>query len=952
MKQIKILGVLALALSLGLSACGGKKSSSTPASSSVPVSSSQAPASSSQAPSSTVAPVSSSEAPVESSEISSEAPVESSEAPVESSSEAPVESSSEAPSTSSKHVHTYAEEWTWNDTNHWHAATCEHTSQKSGNAKHEFENIEAPADKVAEQPNVAPTCTEKGHQWVKCTVCGAEVYQDVKAAGHTYVELAPEADTGDLVLPEGEAEADHRARPATCQKAGIKVEICSVCGDRKESELAILDHTFAKDENGEDVVVWAQEANCTEAGSGVKTCTVCGTEVPVTTEALGHSWGEWEELVAPTCEGKGSHKHVCTRCGAEETEDVDPLGHDIEAVGGETTPTDGTAAVRLYHCKRCDQTYMGFAANEVTDESKAHVAFEPETVEEGQEQGARFLGRPIGNALALDASGTSVNQQNGECVYCSTETGDFIEYAFRLNAEQAATLASCRMYCDAQPASYLNGTDFWAYGRSNDEWTPGFYIDGGDERFETNEDGTFQMVKDHARAGFDSQPGAELETEVKLGKRIEDYRYVLYVDDEVKDFDPTTENPTHGSNQNMQREEFVLPYTFNLHEGLNKIKFVMAGGYRSLFYKCIFRPYVEPTPVTVNETAIEVREGKTAQITSTMEGLSFKSSSNSVCTVDATGLVTGVKAGTAQITVSKEGNYKDVKVPVTVLPPEGNILLDLAAGVKAPEDATIDDYTSGSSGFWFRNPKQNGTLTYTFQSELAGKFDLKFGLRGSNIVLADNMAIKVNGVDVALEGTVNTSYSAVEYVIGQADLVKGENTMVITFLADSSLYMKSIQLIPHVYQDIQAWGCDEIFPTLTGTGWADPKDFGDAGKAFKFNKVGGFTVSYESASAQKVLLKLKIAVKQSNNAKTGFWAQSGEAEVKTRITVNGNVVTPGAEPDFTGSTASSVNDSGIISVPEWYNIIEIDLVEGENTITVEYVAGGYSYYVGGIAIAK
>ena len=950
MKQIKILGVLALALSLGLSACGGKKSSSTPASSSVPVSSSQAPASSSQAPSSTVAPVSSSEAPVESSEISSEAPVESSEAPVESSSEAPVESSSEAPSTSSKHVHTYAEEWTWNDTNHWHAATCEHTSQKSGNAKHEFENIEAPADKVAEQPNVAPTCTEKGHQWVKCTVCGAEVYQDVKAAGHTYVELAPEADTGDLVLPEGEAEADHRARPATCQKAGIKVEICSVCGDRKESELAILDHTFAKDENGEDVVVWAQEANCTEAGSGVKTCTVCGTEVPVTTEALGHSWGEWEELVAPTCEGKGSHKHVCTRCGAEETEDVDPLGHDIEAVGGETTPTDGTAAVRLYHCKRCDQTYMGFAANEVTDESKAHVAFEPETVEEGQEQGARFLGRPIGNALALDASGTSVNQQNGECVYCSTETGDFIEYAFRLNAEQAATLASCRMYCDAQPASYLNGTDFWAYGRSNDEWTPGFYIDGGDERFETNENGTFQMVKDHARAGFDSQPGAELETEVKLGKRIEDYRYVLYVDDVVQDFDPDTANPTHGSNQNMQREEFVLPYTFHLHEGLNKIKFVMAGGYRSLFYKCIFRPYVAPTPVVVNETALEVREGKTAQITSSMEGLSFRSSSTSVCTVDQTGLVTGVKAGTATITVSKEGNYKDAKVAVTVLEKEGIVTLDLASAVKAPAEA-IEDYTSGSSGFWFRNPKKDGTLTYTFNSELAGLFDIQMGLRGSNIGVAENMSIKVNGVDVVLEGTVNTSYSAVEYVVGQANLKVGENTMVITFLADSALYMKSIKFVPHVFVAFQTWGIEDLEANRSDSGWSSSKDFGGE-KAFKFNKVGYVEVKYTAEAAQKALLQLKLAVKVSNKAKTGFWAQSGEAEVKTRITINGTVITPNAEPDFSNVTDSGVSDSGNISIPEWFNIIEIDLVAGENTIKVEYVAGGYSYYLGGIALAK
>ena len=70
MKQIKFLGVLAIALALGLTACGGSKTSSkseskseTP-SSVVPSSSSQAPASTSEAP------VDSSEAPVESSESS------------------------------------------------------------------------------------------------------------------------------------------------------------------------------------------------------------------------------------------------------------------------------------------------------------------------------------------------------------------------------------------------------------------------------------------------------------------------------------------------------------------------------------------------------------------------------------------------------------------------------------------------------------------------------------------------------------------------------------------------------------------------------------------------------------------------------------------------------------------------------------------------------------------
>ena len=774
------------------------------------------------------------------------------------------------------------------------------------------------------------TCTEDGSEERVCSGCGEKQTKTIKAA-HKWGEWTT-------------------TKEATCQEVGSKERECSVCHEKATEEIPLADHTWGEWET-------VDPATCEAGGTRKHVCSVCQTEETEAVAELGHDFKkdadgniEFTWTLAPTCEKAGVGTKHCERCGQDiaATEDeAKALGHDIEAVGGEVTPTDGTAAVRLYHCKRCNETYMGFLANEVTNESKSHVRFEPETVEEGQEQGARFLGRPIGNALALDADGTSVKQENGECVYCSTETGDFIEYAFRLNAAQAATLETCRLYCDAQPASYLNGTDFWAYGRSNDEWTPGFYIDGGDERFETNEDGSFKMVKDHARAGFDSVEGAELETEVKLGKRIEDFRYVLYVDDVVQDFDDT-ENPTHGSNQNMQREEFVMPYTFHLHEGLNKIKLVMAGGYRSLFYKCIFRPYVAPTPVVVNETSLEVREGKTAQITSSMDGLLYRSSSSSVCTVDENGVVTGVKAGTATITVSKEGNYKDAKVAVTVLEKEGIITLNLADGVKEPAEA-IEDYNSSSSGFWFRNPKQDGTLTYTFNSELAGKFDLTLGLRGSNIPVAENMSIKVNDVDVALEGTVSTSYSAVEYTVGQADLKVGENTMVIKFLADSALYMKSIKFAPHELQVLQSWSCEELEANRTDSGWDATKEFSGE-KAFKFNKAGSVTVSYESAAAQKVMLRLKIAVKYSNRNSTGFWKQSGTE--KTRITVNDTAVTPGAEPDFSGAEDSGTSDNGNISTVVWYDIIEIDLVAGPNTIKVEFLTGGYSYYLGGIALAK
>ena len=36
------------------------------------------------------------------------------------------------------HAHTFAEEWSSDKTNHWHAATCEHTTEVSGKAEHTF----------------------------------------------------------------------------------------------------------------------------------------------------------------------------------------------------------------------------------------------------------------------------------------------------------------------------------------------------------------------------------------------------------------------------------------------------------------------------------------------------------------------------------------------------------------------------------------------------------------------------------------------------------------------------------------------------------------------------------------------------------------------------------------------------------------------------------------------
>jgi hypothetical protein len=488
------------------------------------------------------------------------------------------------------------------------------------------------------------TCTEAGQTQRTCTVCGEkEDPRTVKALGHDWEDDA----TG--------------GKAATCTEKGSKGQHCKRCSETRTVDIDPLGHKWVDDETG------GVPATCETAGSKNQHCERCDAKQEgVVVEALGHDYGEWTtvEGKAPKCEEKGEEKHVCSRCSKEETREVAALGHNFQLIGDDTEPEAGKAKVRLYTCANegCGKTSLGFKANEVSDESKTHLVI-------GTDGGASFWGRPIGNSLALDANGDSVNKKNNEVVYCSTETGDFFEYVFDLTEEQANELATCRCYCDAKPANYLSG-DFWAYNASADDWTPGYYIDGADEHVEKDADNKDVMVEDHARCDKDSASAGDALGEdhmVKMGKRITDYRYVLYVDNQIQEFDPDTKVTVEGSGTNTVRKEYEMPFTFHLHKGENRISLRMAGGYRSTFYNFTFRPYVEKTQITVDQATLEVEEGLTAPITgASQEGVTYTSDKESVATVDANGVVTGVKPGTATITVAKEGNFKPAKVTVTV----------------------------------------------------------------------------------------------------------------------------------------------------------------------------------------------------------------------------------------------------------------------------------------------
>ena len=397
-------------------------------------------------------------------------------------------------------------------------------------------------------------------------------------------------------------------KAATCTEAGSKEETCSVCGKKYTVTIKATGHTYAKGDDGEDVVNWTKEATCTEAGEGTKECTVCHETTPVTKDALGHTYEQenGEDKVTwtkeATCTEAGEGTKECTRCHETEPVTKEALGHDIQLIGdGTDEPEAGKAKVRMYGCTRCDVTYLGFKATEVTAESRNHLTF----TGEGADAGAAFWGRPIGNAIALDENGTSVNQQGDECVYDKDETGDFFEYVFDLTQEQVTELGTCRLYCDAKPANYLSG-DFWGRDQQGEDWTRGFYIDDADEHIEKDAEGQNVTIQDNTTASRDvpstaGVPETNADGSAKMvtkGKAITDARYILYVDNEVKAFESIDDIPcpVQGSSTNHTRTEYVMPYTFtSLKVGENRISLRMAGGYRSTFYNFTFRS-VEAAP--------------------------------------------------------------------------------------------------------------------------------------------------------------------------------------------------------------------------------------------------------------------------------------------------------------------------------------------------------------------
>lgn len=98
---------------------------------------------------------------------------------------------------------------------------------------------------------------------------------------------------------------------------------------------------------------------CTAQGYTTYTCH-CGYSYQADyTEIIEHSYGEWETVVLPTCEGMGQDRRVCVDCSHFETRDVKANGHTEETLVGVEPTCYQTGLTEGKRCSVCETILVG-----------------------------------------------------------------------------------------------------------------------------------------------------------------------------------------------------------------------------------------------------------------------------------------------------------------------------------------------------------------------------------------------------------------------------------------------------------------------------------------------------------------------------------------------------------------------------------------------------------------
>jgi len=238
------------------------------------------------------------------------------------------------------HEHSFAAEWTTNETHHWHACTdinCEDVAQKAAHEWGEWSTL------------VSATCTVKGAQTRSC-MCGASETRETEKLEHPWgewIEMTPAgcarkgtqirvcpcgaSETGEIPATGKHVYGKWEVRtPATCADGGLKIRFCDCNAFETESIPATGEHVYGSYQV-------TTPATCVKEGVKTAKCS-CGAAKTLPVPATGiHPYGAWVTSKPATCGAQGEEKRSCA-CGAFETRPTEPTGAHVYGAWKEFTP--------------------------------------------------------------------------------------------------------------------------------------------------------------------------------------------------------------------------------------------------------------------------------------------------------------------------------------------------------------------------------------------------------------------------------------------------------------------------------------------------------------------------------------------------------------------------------------------------------------------------------------
>ena len=168
-------------------------------------------------------------------------------------------------------------------------------------------------------------CTTLGYDRYLCTECGKIEKRDyVDSLGHAWQGIV--------------------IRDATCETDGKLLELCSRCGQMKQTATPKGEHSYE---------VYTVAATCTSPGYTVRECSVCDDRhIEDITPAIPHDYKA--HVIEATCDAEGKTIHRCDGCGSSFVTDyTSPLGHSWDKGTLVTNATCTGEGVMEYRCTRC-----------------------------------------------------------------------------------------------------------------------------------------------------------------------------------------------------------------------------------------------------------------------------------------------------------------------------------------------------------------------------------------------------------------------------------------------------------------------------------------------------------------------------------------------------------------------------------------------------------------------